>query len=232
MLCAPAFQGDIIVWLIDWIDWLIGLIDWIDWLDWLIDLLDGLDGLDGWMDGWIDWFWLWLLRWIVIRFLSSNSYGFSEAPKTPSLGPSTIAEIFIKLMHILGYDEYIAQGGDWGSVISTFMAIKDPRHCKLLHLNMFVVNPATTGVVGFLHTLATLWKPNWFLSAQEVRGVNGLTGLPDQIGYMVHQATRPQVIPTQYAMVLFIDLIWFYYYFLNQQHVFPLPASFFLYFYW
>ena len=58
---------------------------------------------------------------------SIPGYGFSEAPHKPGFGPLSAARIFVKLMAKLGYKSYYAQGGDWGSFITTFMALVDPR---------------------------------------------------------------------------------------------------------
>lgn len=72
---------------------------------------------------------------------SIPGYGFSEAPRKPGFGCKQIAEIFVKLMARLGYTQYGAQGGDWGSYISTWIAALDPYHMNGLHLNATVGNP-------------------------------------------------------------------------------------------
>ena len=41
----------------------------------------------------------------------------------------------------LNYDQYVAQGGDWGSAINSYLAIIDQEHCLGLHINMFVAAP-------------------------------------------------------------------------------------------
>ena len=41
----------------------------------------------------------------------------------------------------LDYDRYGAQGGDWGAMISTNLALVDPGHCVGLHLNMPIGGP-------------------------------------------------------------------------------------------
>jgi hypothetical protein len=52
-------------------------------------------------------------------------------------------------MRRLGYQRYVAQGGDWGMPISLRLALADPRHVAGVHLNMFVTfppsNPADWG---------------------------------------------------------------------------------------
>jgi pimeloyl-ACP methyl ester carboxylesterase len=77
---------------------------------------------------------------------SLPGYGFSGRPPHP-IGPRAIAGMFHALMtETLGYGAYLAQGGDWGSSISTWMAHDHPDACAGLHLNMsfFRASGATT----------------------------------------------------------------------------------------
>jgi pimeloyl-ACP methyl ester carboxylesterase len=67
---------------------------------------------------------------------SLPGYGFSGRPARP-IGPRQTADWFHRLMtETLGYETYLAQGGDWGSIISTWMAHDYPQACRGLHLNM------------------------------------------------------------------------------------------------
>ena len=66
---------------------------------------------------------------------SLPGYGFSGKPKKP-ISPRRIARYFTGLMGELGYESYIAQGGDWGSAISGWLAHDDDR-CSGAHLNMY-----------------------------------------------------------------------------------------------
>ena len=67
---------------------------------------------------------------------SLPGYGFSSAPRKPGFGIKQVAEVEMKLMAALGYDHYIAQGGDWGAVSSSWLGAIDAEHCKGVHLNM------------------------------------------------------------------------------------------------
>ena len=61
-------------------------------------------------------------------------FGFSSKPKRP-IGPRTIARVFDKMMREdLGYSEYIAQGGDWGSSVSGWLGYEG-QGCTAVHLN-------------------------------------------------------------------------------------------------
>jgi pimeloyl-ACP methyl ester carboxylesterase len=67
---------------------------------------------------------------------SLPGYGWSGKPERP-IGPRTVARHFDKLMtDVLGLPGYIAQGGDWGSAISGWMAYEG-KGCRAAHLNMF-----------------------------------------------------------------------------------------------
>ena len=65
---------------------------------------------------------------------SLPGYGLSSRPARP-IGPRRIAELFDRLMNeVLGYTSYVAQGGDWGSVISAWLGCISPA-CEAVHLN-------------------------------------------------------------------------------------------------
>ena len=65
---------------------------------------------------------------------SLPGYGFSQRPAQP-IGPRQVARHFAALMRNLGYEQYVAQGGDWGSSVSSWLGYDDPA-CIGVHLNM------------------------------------------------------------------------------------------------
>lgn len=67
---------------------------------------------------------------------SLPGYGFSSAPRLPGFGIKQVAETEIQLMAALGYESYIAQGGDWGAVATAWLGQMDSDHCKGVHINM------------------------------------------------------------------------------------------------
>lgn len=72
---------------------------------------------------------------------SLPGYGFSEAPPEP-MGPKAIASVFTRLMRdVLGYERYVAQGGDWGSIIVARMALDHPEGLAAVHFNMLPLRP-------------------------------------------------------------------------------------------
>jgi microsomal epoxide hydrolase len=76
---------------------------------------------------------------------SLPGYGFSGKPKTP-ISPRATAALWDRLMReTLGYETYIAQGGDWGSVVTSYLGYHHSTlkggGCKAIHLNMFGMRP-------------------------------------------------------------------------------------------
>ena len=68
---------------------------------------------------------------------SLPGFAFSEAPREPGMHPGAVAEIMHTLMHdVLGYERYAAQGGDWGALVASGMAMRHPESVVGLHLNM------------------------------------------------------------------------------------------------
>lgn len=72
---------------------------------------------------------------------SLPGYGFSGKPATPGMGVEAIGRLWGRLMKRLGYDRYVAQGGDWGSAVTLSMARSETTHCAGVHVNMPIVAP-------------------------------------------------------------------------------------------
>lgn len=67
---------------------------------------------------------------------SLPGYGFSDKPTQTGWGVEKIAEAWNVLMLRLGYESYLAQGGDWGSAVTTAIGIQNKGACVGLHVNM------------------------------------------------------------------------------------------------
>ncbi len=70
---------------------------------------------------------------------SMPGYGFSGRPTETGWDADHIARAWAELMKRLGYKKYVAQGGDWGSVVADKMAQQQPEGLLGIHVNM----PAT-----------------------------------------------------------------------------------------
>ena len=107
------------------------------------------------------------------------------------------ADLFEALMVRLGYERYMLQGGDWGSVVTSLMADKK-THSRVigLHLNMVPISaPLQKGIKGLLSTMASMIMPWWYYSPEER---SGILAMPlhtiKETGYFHEQSTRPQTL--------------------------------------
>jgi pimeloyl-ACP methyl ester carboxylesterase len=73
---------------------------------------------------------------------SMPGYGFSGKPTDIGWGPDRIARAWAELMKRLGYTRYVAQGGDWGSPVSSAMARLAPAGLLGIHINLPATVPA------------------------------------------------------------------------------------------
>ncbi len=72
---------------------------------------------------------------------SLPGYGFSDKPTAKGTNVERIADLWSQLMLRLGYPRYVAQGGDWGAIVTLQIGIRDPAHCAAIHLNMPLATP-------------------------------------------------------------------------------------------
>ena len=78
---------------------------------------------------------------------SMPGFGFSGKPTTTGWGPDHTARIWAELMRRLGYTRYVAQGGDWGSPVSSAMARQAPPGLLGIHINLPAVVPPEIATV-------------------------------------------------------------------------------------
>ncbi|WP_327022947.1 epoxide hydrolase family protein [Micromonospora sp. NBC_01739] len=72
---------------------------------------------------------------------SIPGYGFSGPTRETGWDTRRVARAWAELMRRLGYDRYVAQGGDWGSPISLEVGLADPEHVAGVHVNMLATFP-------------------------------------------------------------------------------------------
>jgi pimeloyl-ACP methyl ester carboxylesterase len=112
---------------------------------------------------------------------SMPGYGFSGKPTRRGWGVERIAGALGELMLRVGYERYVAQGGDWGAMVTTCIGIRDPEHCAGIHLNMPIAlpDPETLGD----------------LSEREKSAMAAIEHYQQwDSGYSKQQSTRPQTV--------------------------------------
>jgi pimeloyl-ACP methyl ester carboxylesterase len=123
---------------------------------------------------------------------SMPGYGYSAKPTEPGWGPERIASAWVELMKRLGYAEFVAQGGDWGAIVTDFMAAQAPPELLGMHTNLAGAVPPQ--VSGTLNVLPTGAKPEG-LSPEEEQAYERLNGFfTTGTGYAIEMGTQPQTI--------------------------------------
>ena len=121
---------------------------------------------------------------------SMPGYAFSGKPASPGWDPVRIARAWIVLMKRLGYTRYVAQGGDWGSLIVDLMGVQAPPELLAIHTNMAGTVPAE--VAKALHVGD---PPPSGLSADEKNAWDRLDFFfKKDVAYALEMGTRPQTL--------------------------------------
>ena len=109
---------------------------------------------------------------------SLPGYAFSGPTTDRGWHPGRVAGAWPSLTAALGYDRYVAQGGDWGAFVTLQIALADPGHCAGVHVNMLPPIPATDDI-----------------APDEQAGIDKMNAYnEDDSGYYKEQSTKPQTI--------------------------------------
>ena len=121
---------------------------------------------------------------------SMPGYGFSGKPTETGWDPARIARAWIVLMQRLGYDRYVAQGGDWGALITEQMALLAPPGLIAIHTNMPGTIPPE-----IVKALASGSPPPADLGPDEKRAYEQVAFFyKNGLGYANEMALRPQTL--------------------------------------
>ncbi|CAB3804282.1 epoxide hydrolase family protein [Paraburkholderia fynbosensis] len=108
-------------------------------------------------------------------------YGFSDKPTTTGWDDARVARTWNTLMVKLGYQRYVAQGGDWGACVTTALGQQQPKELAGIHLNWAFVFPKQIPTSGLL--------------PDEEQAVRDVAQFREKEGSYYHQqATKPQTI--------------------------------------
>jgi len=121
---------------------------------------------------------------------SMPGYGFSGKPTTTGWDEDHVARAWVVLMKRLGYTRFVAQGGDWGAIITDLMGVHAAPELLGIHTNMAGVIPAD------IDTAAQAGAPTPSgLSADETRAYERLKFVYAKgIGYAFQLGLRPQTL--------------------------------------
>lgn len=112
---------------------------------------------------------------------SLPGYAFSDKPRQIGWGVEKIATAWDVLMRRLGYQRYVAQGGDWGAAVTTAIGTQNLGACIGIHLNMPTASPTPQALSS-----PTERDQRALAAAAHYQQWEG--------GYSKQQATRPQTL--------------------------------------
>ncbi|MBD9443998.1 epoxide hydrolase family protein [Rhizobium sp. RHZ01] len=120
---------------------------------------------------------------------SMPGYGFSGKPDATGWGPERIAAAWTILMRRLGYKNFVAQGGDWGAVVTDMIGVQAPPELLGIHTNMPGAIPVEINNASFAGAPA----PEG-LSDEERRSYDQLVFFYKHVYYAFLMGTRPQTL--------------------------------------
>jgi len=110
---------------------------------------------------------------------SLPGYGWTDQPTETGWGVPKIAAAWTSLMGELGYDRFGAQGGDWGSMVTSAIGANHADHVTGIHLNMAIALPTSMDD----------------LTEAETSALAGMQHYQQwDSGYSKQQSTRPQTV--------------------------------------
>jgi len=120
---------------------------------------------------------------------SMPGYGFSGKPDKTGWGPERIANAWAILMNRLGYDRFVAQGGDWGAIVTEMMGVQAPEGLLGIHTNMAGAIPPDINHMAFAGEPAPAG-----LSAEEKESYEQLSFFYKDVYYAFLMGTRPETL--------------------------------------
>lgn len=120
---------------------------------------------------------------------SMPGYGFSAKPTSTGWGPEHMARAWAELMHRLGYEHYVAQGGDWGAFVVDQLGLQAPPGLLGIHTNMPATVPANVDKALQIGAPAPAG-----LSAEENRAYEQLALTFKEVDYARIMGSRPQTL--------------------------------------
>ena len=121
---------------------------------------------------------------------SMPGYGFSGKPTSTGWDPQRIARTWATLMDRLGYQSYVAQGGDWGALIVDQMGVQAPKGLLGIHTNMACAIPPEIDAAAFAGAAAPAG-----LDEEEKYSFEHVSFFYKHgLGYALEMGNRPQTL--------------------------------------
>jgi pimeloyl-ACP methyl ester carboxylesterase len=120
---------------------------------------------------------------------SMAGYGFSGKPTTPGWDPARMAQAWVELMKRLGYNRFVAQGGDWGGFVTNQMALQAPPELIGFHVNFSGAAPPEIS-----KALQSGGPPPAGLTAPERRAYDQMAFLYLHVPTQIMMAAHPQTL--------------------------------------
>jgi pimeloyl-ACP methyl ester carboxylesterase len=139
---------------------------------------------------------------------SLPGFGFSSYPKAP-FNITKMTATMNKLMLALGYDKYIAQGGDWGSMLVRVLGHNHSEHCVGIHLNFLASPPPSVWRAPFtLAKLVFCYVTGWWGEFDGKMLKRATWWMQDEAGYFTVQGTKPLTLAHTLTDSPFGTLCW------------------------
>ena len=120
---------------------------------------------------------------------SMPGYGFSSKPSSTGWGPSRIAYAWVTLMKRIGYEKFVAQGGDWGGLITDIMAVQSPTNLIGIATNFPCTVPVEINSAAFTGAPAPAG-----LTDEEKKAYDQLSFSYKHVSYAFIMGSRPQTL--------------------------------------